>query len=228
MGAPNTPIVQALAPYRPAGCCAVNELVSRALSMVSPLYHGKPRNARSRQHKEAPSSVICCANATFPKGKGFWAQERQQADIESAPTTRQEAHQQPPRQHVAKQQTPASAPAAPSEAEGAEREADQIRPPPRPPAAPSDAGFSLFDCLGKTQGRRGLRQLPDRFARPPYSRTEGPAKRVPLFVIAVFSSTGRGAFSFVKTKENGGRIPRGNPRPRWEVISFWDKAPPRR
>ena len=30
---------------------------------------------------------------------------------------------------------------------------------------------------------------------------------------AVFSSTGRGAFSFVKTKENGGRIPWGNPAP---------------
>ena len=31
-----------------------------------------------------------------------------------------------------------------------------------------------------------------------------------LFVAAIFSSTGRGAFSFGKTKENGGRIPAGD------------------
>ena len=40
-------------------------------------------------------------------------------------------------------------------------------------------------------------------------RTHEQAKH--LFVLAVFSSTGRGAFSFVKTKENGGRISCGEP-----------------
>ena len=162
MGAPNSPIVQALAPYRPAGCCAVNELVSRALSMVSLLYHGKPRNARSRQHKEAPSSVICCANATFPKGEGFWAQERQQADIESAPTTRWETHQQPPGHRAAKQQTPHLPRQRLAKRKARKEKQRQIPQPPRLSTRGRYAGTSLFTHHGQAQGRRG----PQSPARP--------------------------------------------------------------
>ena len=46
-----------------------------------------------------------------------------------------------------------------------------------------------------------------------------------LFVKTVFSSTGRGAFSFAVTKENGGRIPAGTLRPQDGVLT---SAPSRR
>ena len=73
------------------------------------------------------------------------------------------------------------------------------------------AETQFHDRPGKAQGRRGCRYAPDRFARP--SLHEETARTGRLFVSAIFSSTGRGAFSFGKTKENGGRIPRGVPAP---------------
>ena len=73
------------------------------------------------------------------------------------------------------------------------------------------AETQFHDRPGKAQGRRGCRYAPDRFARP--SLHEETARTGRLFVSAIFSSTGRGAFSFGKTKENGGRIPRGDPAP---------------
>ena len=72
-----------------------------------------------------------------------------------------------------------------------------------PPAVPGS-----FDHRGKAQGRRSDRHPPHRFARLPYFG-KAPFGGV-LPCPAIFSSTGSGAFSFGKTKENGGRIPAGD------------------
>ena len=48
------PIVQALAPYLPAGCCAVVELVSRALSMVIILLYNYSVLSRESQEELLP------------------------------------------------------------------------------------------------------------------------------------------------------------------------------
>ena len=70
-----------------------------------------------------------------------------------------------------------------------------------------ECGGVILHGTGPAQGRRGFRSRPDRFARLPSHEQEG--QMALLFVKTVFSSTGRGAFSFVRTKENGGRIPAG-------------------
>ena len=43
------------------------------------------------------------------------------------------------------------------------------------------AGTQFFNCRGKTQGRRGHRFPPDRFAQPPYLRTGGTPVRPSAF-----------------------------------------------
>ena len=73
-----------------------------------------------------------------------------------------------------------------------------------PPAVPGS-----FDHRGKAQGRRSDRHPPHRFARLPYFG-KAPFGGV-LPCPAIFSSTGSGAFSFGKTKENGGASPQGIP-----------------
>ena len=67
-------------------------------------------------------------------------------------------------------------------------------------------GLSTAGVRRKDDGASDVRRIDSHDPR-----IHGQAGR--LSVPADFSSTGRGAFSFVKTKENGGRIPRGVPAP---------------
>ena len=62
----------------------------------------------------------------------------------------------------------ATAPAARSKAERAGIEIRRFSFPPRPSAAPSNAGAQFFAEPLLSQGRRGCRHPPDRFARPSY------------------------------------------------------------
>ena len=104
-----------------------------------------------------------------------------------------------------------AAPAAHSEAERAEAEIRRFRFPPRPRSAPSNAEVQFFagQVRRRVDGAIDLRRTDSR--DPRIHKQED--RTVLLFVKTVFSSTGRGAFSFAKTKENGGRIPRGDPAP---------------
>ena len=104
---------------------------------------------------------------------------------------------------------PTTAQGARSEAERAEREADQMRSCNPLTTAPSATGRQSQKSQ-KTQARpkASPNQSRHRYADP---RRSAEARRCRSAHKRFFSSTGRGAFSFWRNqKENGGRIPRGN------------------
>ena len=103
----------------------------------------------------------------------------------------------------------AIAPAAPSEAEGAEIEVQA-----NPMTTPST--HHTIGCGGRVLQSPGDGARPTGHPTPaaPIRTTPVLRQNAPRGVLppAVFSSTGRGAFSFVRTKENGGAYPRrGDP-----------------
>ena len=102
-----------------------------------------------------------------------------------------------------------TAQAAPSEAEDAETEANQIRCPPRLSAQGRYAAAGLFERRMSGAGTTGPPIPAAPIRTTPVLRQSAPDGA--FCRPAVFSSTGRGAFSFVKTKENGGRISRETP-----------------
>ena len=115
------------------------------------------------------------------------------ADMESAPTAERESYQQPPEQRVTR----------------GKRSRGKCNLVPRPSAAPSMRlrGFSTAGVRRRVGGAADFCRTDS--LDPRICQTLRVLRKV--WHPAVFSSTGRGAFSFVKTKENGGRIPRESP-----------------
>ena len=121
----------------------------------------------------------------------------------------------PPGQRLAAAQPLVSslnAPAAPSEAEGAEIGADQIQF--RTPSAHSTvcAAPGHFDLQCPAQGRRGCRHLPHRFAGPRPCQTLRRSRKV-WHPAPFLLDRARPVFFSARRKENGGCSPPGTSRP---------------
>ena len=142
------------------------------------------------------------AAATFPKGEGFGARQFRGALHNGRILN--------PPLRLRGEKLTATARAARSEAERAEREVQASASAVRLSAAVVMRVQSSFSAGVRRRDGGGIDVRRTDSHDP---RNDKRAARMGRpFVKAVFSSTGRGAFSFAVTKENGGRIPAGTLR----------------